>query len=362
VELAIYTDADERGGAESALGGFIERYRPDIRVTVLGPDEAVVRWLASRRPGSRYAVLPPARERRDVPAMLATRRAVRRLRPDVIHFNLSDMSSCQWPLAAVETIPGLPVVVMEHSPVGTRSALSNRLKKVTSARAAAHVSVGDRAARIIEGLGDLPAGSIRVIHSGVPKMELDPPARTTDDFTIGMLARHDPAKGVDRAIRIVDRLGPGFRLVVIGDGRDRAELEALVEALGVGDRVELRGWDDRGRHLLPTFDVYLLPSRLEAFPVSIQEAMQAGVPVVATDVGSVREAVDDGDTGVVVPASDDDEVVVAAMVEAIRELAADRDRLAAMGERARVVGLERFDTDAAVRQWEALYDEVIRAR
>jgi glycosyltransferase involved in cell wall biosynthesis len=359
VRLAVYTDAAERGGAESTLGNLLERFRPDIEVTVLGPDEAVIRWLAGRRPGSRYAVLPAIRDRRDVAAMWRTRAAVRRLDPDLIHFNLSTMSSCQWALAAVLTIPGLPVVVLEHSPVGTWSSMSNRLKRVTSARADAHVTVGVRAARLIEELGDLPAVSLRVITSGVPTAELDPPPRTTDDFTIGMLARHDPAKGVDRAIRVVDRLGPGHRLVVVGDGWERPALEDLVERLGVGDRVELRGWDDRARHLLPTFDVYLLPSRLEAFPVTVQEAMQAGVPVVATDVGSVREAVDDGETGVVVPASDDDEAVVAALVEVLRDLAGDRDRLDRMGRRAREVGLVRFDTDRAVRDWEALYDDLL---
>ncbi len=357
VHLAVYTDAAERGGAESSMGMFIERYRPDIRVTVVGTDEDVVRWLASRRPGSRYAVLPAIRDKSDVRAMLQHRRAFQRLDPDLVHFNLSTMSSCQWALAAALTIPGLPVVVLEHAPLGTWSALSNRLKRVTSSRADAHVAVGHGAARIIEGLGGLPAGSMRVIHSGVPIVELDPPPRTTDDFVLGMLSRHDPVKGIDLAIRVVDRLGPGYRLVVIGDGSARGDLEALVDELGVGDRVELRGWDDRARDLLPTFDVYVLPSRLEAFPVSVMEAMQAGVPVVATEVGSIREAVDDGVTGRIVPVED-----VPAMADAVRELHDDPATLRAMGERARVVGLERFDADAGVRQWEALYDEVLARR
>ncbi|UDY34047.1 glycosyltransferase family 4 protein [Dermatobacter hominis] len=357
MHLVVYTDAAERGGAESSMGMFIERFRPDIRVTVVGPHEQVIRWLAGRRPGSRYMVLDEIHDRSDVRAMVQHRRALRWLQPDLVHFNLSTMSSCQWALAAALTIPGLPVVVLEHSPVGTWSSLSNRLKRITSARADAHVAVGHRAARIIEELGELPEGSMRVIHSGVPIVELHPPARTSDDFTVGMLSRHDPVKGIDLAIRAVDRLGPGSRLVVVGDGSERPALEALVDELGVGDRVELRGWDDHARDVLPTFDVYLLPSRLEAFPVTVMEAMQAGVPVVATDVGSVREAVDDGETGLVVPVEDLD-----AIVDALALLRDDPARRTAMGERAREVGLERFDADAAVQSWEALYDEVIAAR
>lgn len=354
MHLAVYTDAAERGGAEAAMGAFIERYSADIDVTVLGPDEEVVRWLASRRPGSRYAVLPAIRDRRDLRAMWQTRRAFRRLGADLIHFNLSSMSSCQWAILAAMTIPRQRFVVMEHSPVGTWSSLSKKLKKVTSARADAHVTVGHRAGELIEDLGDLPRGSLRVIHSGVPVRQLDPPERSTDDFTIGMLSRHDPVKGIDLAIRMVAELGQGYRLVVVGDGWETDNLRALVAELDLGEQVDMIGFSEDARNLYPTFDVYLLPSRLEAFPVTIQEAMQAGVPVVATEVGSVCEAVDDGETGFVVPVGDVD-----AMADAVRRLHNDPGLRARMGQRAREVGLERFDMDAGVAAWEALYRELV---
>ena len=302
-------------------------------------------------------MLPRIDNRRQLPDMWRTRRAFKRLGADVIHFNLSSMSSCQWAILAAMTIPGQRFVVMEHSPVGTWSAMSNRLKRLTSRRADAHVTVGEGAARIIEGLGELPPGSLRVIHSGVPLMDLAPPERSTDDFTIGMLSRHDPVKGIDLAIQVMAELGAGYRLIVVGDGPQRPELEALVERLGLTGRVELLPFRDDARNLYPTFDVYLLPSRLEAFPVTIQEAMQAGVPVVATDVGSVREAIDDGETGFVVPVQD-----VGAMADAVRRLAGDEVLRAAMGARAAEVGRERFDVDAAVRAWEALYAEVLSPR
>ncbi|MCZ7628136.1 MAG: glycosyltransferase [Microthrixaceae bacterium] len=240
LHLGIYTDATVFGGAESAITNFIARYPEDFTVTVMGSDEDLVRAMAAVRPGAHYAVLPPIEDRTDLAGMLATRRAFRRLGADVIHFNASTMSSCQWAILAAITIPGQRFVVMEHSPVATWSTMSKRLKRFTSARASAHVGVGHRAARLIEGMGDLPEGSIRVIHSGVPSMDLHPPPRATGDFTIGMLARHDPAKGIDLAIRALGLLGPGYRLVVVGDGPQRGELEALVEDLGLGGQVELR--------------------------------------------------------------------------------------------------------------------------
>ncbi len=350
LRLGIYTDSTVLGGAESAMGSFVERYPADFEVTVMGPDEGVVRSIAARRAGARYAVLPAIADRMDLAAMFATRRAFVNLGADVIHFNASSMSSCQWAILAAITIPGQRFVVMEHSPVATWSARSERLKRFTSARADAHVAVGHRAARLIEELGHLPEGSMQVIHSGVPALELDPPPRSQQDFTIGMLARHDPAKGVDLAIGVLARLGPGYRLVVLGDGPQRGELEALVESLGVAEQVELRPFSPDARHLYPTFDVYLLSSRLEAFPVTVAEAMHAGVPVVATDVGSIREAVDDGETGLVVPVGDLD-----GLADAIRSLHDDPALRVAMGERAAAVAVGRFDVDAAVRKWVALY-------
>ncbi len=333
---------------------LLEGFSSDIRVTILGPHEELICWLAGRRPGTRYVVMPSVHDRSQVREMWQTRVAFKRLNADIIHFNLSSMSSCQWALLAALTIPNQKVVVMEHSPVGTWSALSNRLKRFTSRRADAHVTVGYKAGEIIETLGGLPEGSLRVIHSGVPRMDLSPPERDSGDFTIGMLSRHDPVKGIDLAIRVVERLGPRYRLIVIGDGDEREALETLVVDLGVGDRVELRPYSEDARNFYPNFDVYLLPSRLEAFPVTIQEALQAGVPVVATEVGSVREAIDDGETGYVVPVKDVD-----AMAAAIRKLHDDPELLAAMSERARTVGLERFDADRGVAEWEALYREVL---
>ena len=142
--------------------------------------------------------------------------------------------------------------------------------------------------------------------------------------------------------------------MVLGDGPQTPELVDLIEELGVGDRVELRPYAPDARNLYPTFDVYLLPSRFEAFPVTVQEAMQAGVPVVATEVGSIREAIDDEETGLIVPVGD-----VAALATAVARLRDDPELRGAMARRAAEVGRARFDVDEAVRSWEDLYRRVV---
>ena len=102
------------------------------------------------------------------------------------------------------------------------------------------------------------------------------------------------------------------------------------------------------------YDALVLPSRLEGFPVTIAEAMLAGLPVVATDVGSVAEAVVPGETGWIVPPEDP-----AALAAAIGELVADLPGAAAMGRRARELGEERFRIDATAAAYVEMYRRIL---
>jgi len=170
---------------------------------------------------------------------------------------------------------------------------------------------------------------------------------------VGTLARLDQIQGLDLLVSAVARLD-GVRLLVVGDGPLRAELDALARRLGVDSRVELRPWDDHAQQCPAEMDVFALPSRNEGFPLSIIEAMLAGRAVVATDVGSDGEAVVDGETGYLVAPDD-----VGALTVALELLVADaalRERLGAAG---RARALERFTAQAMVDAYVRLYREVV---
>ena len=145
-------------------------------------------------------------------------------------------------------------------------------------------------------------------------------------------------------------------LVLVGDGPETERLVELRDRLGLADRVEFRplDWDVRVADLMWAFDALVLPSRLEGFPVTIVEAMLAGLPVVATAVGSVDEAVVVGSTGWIVPPEDP-----AALAGAIGELVADLPAARAMGERARRIAEERFTIEATVGAYLDLYRGIL---
>ena len=111
---------------------------------------------------------------------------------------------------------------------------------------------------------------------------------------------------------------------------------------------------DEPRRHLSSFTVFCLPSRSESFPLSVVEAMLAGLPVVATAVGSVPEAVRDGDTGFVVPVDDPDALAVA-----IRRLLEDSELRREMGLEARRLALECFTSERMVAGFERLYQELL---
>jgi glycosyltransferase involved in cell wall biosynthesis len=147
----------------------------------------------------------------------------------------------------------------------------------------------------------------------------------------------------------------GVSAVLVGDGPEREPLEALAAELGLAERLVITGWRSDARAYLGAVDVFCLPSRYEGFPLAILEAMLGGLPVVATRVGSVAEAVLEGETGLLV--AEDPE----ALREALRR-ALDPETGRRLGEAGRRRALERFSVEAMAHGYESLYDEAVLRR
>jgi glycosyltransferase involved in cell wall biosynthesis len=143
-----------------------------------------------------------------------------------------------------------------------------------------------------------------------------------------------------------DRLDPAYA----------ESLQRLAQELGLGQRVRFLGSCSDVPDILRASDVFVLSSDYEGNPLSVLEAMAAGLPVVSTAVGGVPELVQHGATGLLVPAGD-----ARALAEAITQLGRDADQRAAMGHAARQTALERFDVRAMSRAYAALYQQLLPA-
>ena len=159
------------------------------------------------------------------------------------------------------------------------------------------------------------------------------------------MARLEPQKD-HRTLIEAARLVPEAEFVIVGDGELRGELERLA----AGARVRFMGAREDVPELLASFDVFAFPSRFEGLCLAVIEAQAAGVPVVATPVGGIRETVVEGETGLLVPTGDP-----AALAAATRRLLEDRPAAEAMAAEAKRRVRERFSLERMVEATLRLY-------
>jgi N-acetyl-alpha-D-glucosaminyl L-malate synthase BshA len=167
------------------------------------------------------------------------------------------------------------------------------------------------------------------------------------------LSNFRPVKRVNDVVEIFDRVQKDLpaRLLMIGDGPDRAGAEYLARQKGIHDKVHFLGKQGRVNELVGLCDVMLMPSQLESFGLVALEAMACEVPTVATGVGGVPEVVQDGVTGFLAKVGD-----VETMGRRALEILSDEDRLKQMRQAGRRVASERFCTSHIIPRYEAFYD------
>jgi glycosyltransferase involved in cell wall biosynthesis len=353
MKLVTYTDTEELGGADLSLMHLLGSLEPDIEAAVVGVSRPIVDRIASARPGTRTLVVPRPNNDHDWRNLATHVRALRALRPDVLHVSLASPWSCQYAIAAAALVRRPRVVAVYQLPVPPVNARQRWTKRVTSRAVDCHVGVGVRTSRAVEELIGLRLGSVRTIHNGVPDVETDAAPRLTAGPIVGAVGRLAFQKGFDLLLRAMCEV-ENATLVLIGDGEDRLELQALARRLGVADRTIWAGWSDDVRSHVRSFDVFVLPSRFEGFPLAVLEALLAEKPVVATDVGSVGEAVIAGETGFLVPSDD-----VGALAVAIRQLLDDDELQRRMGACGRQLVLSRFTAAHMARSFSEVYGELL---
>ena len=177
--------------------------------------------------------------------------------------------------------------------------------------------------------------------------------------TIGIVASLLPIKDhatLFRATQILARKWPRLRLVVVGSGPMLGELQALATELRIGESVRFAGLRPQTPSFHHLFDVSVLSSVSEGFPNSLVEAMAAARPIVATAVGGVRDAVRDGENGLLVPPREPER-----FASAVAALLEDPERAAAMGRSGAQRARTEFAAPVVVGRVERLYTELLRS-
>jgi len=316
-----------------------------------------------------------------VPYATAFARLVERERAEVVHFNTARGTIMAGPGAFLARRPSalhvrgtprfdaklwLASQAMSHRLILVARALMQDLAPSVRPRGRV-VYNGVRFADAIPSA----AARTRLLERGVPGSALE------GSTVFASLSSLVPFKGLHhlaRAARLLEDRGVRATYLICGTGNGtpyEAWLRALVDGLGLGERFRFLGFVDDVHAVLSASDALVLPSvereeldmdgvRLsvdgnEGLPRSVLEAMGARLPSVASDVAGVREQIDDGESGLVVPPGD-----VPALADALERCARDPALRARMGERASAIGRERFDLDAAARGLAGVLEECAR--
>jgi glycosyltransferase involved in cell wall biosynthesis len=193
---------------------------------------------------------------------------------------------------------------------------------------------------------------IRVLHNGI---DLDRFAFTgpSPDGPAVLVARLEPEKDVGtllRAVEVIARRRPDFRLEIAGDGSCRPDLESLSDRLGLNGVVKFLGAVRDVPGLLARARLFVLPSLTEGISLTLLEAMARGLPVVATEVGGNPEVVAAGESGLLVAAA-----APQSLAEAVLSLWTNEERCVGMGTAGRRRAEQHFDIRRMVAQYESMY-------
>jgi glycosyltransferase involved in cell wall biosynthesis len=296
---------------------------------------------------------------------------VRRLHADVIH---ARNTGC-WADAVVASllVPGVRLVLGLHG-LETDEAFNRRQRlcvRVALRRGARFTSVSEAGRRQLREQARVPANRVDVLGNGVDlrrfyasnaetRRRLRAALRLDDEtFAVGTVGALTPVKDHATLLRAVARAGeslPDLRLLIVGDGPLRADLERQARLEGMDGRVRFTGWRDDIPALLACLDAYVCSSTSEGMSNAVLEAMAAGLSIIATDVGDNALLVRDGVEGLIVPRASH-----TAVIDALTTLVSTPATCRAFATAAKARARE-YDLDRTVRRYEAYYARLASPR
>lgn len=354
----------EHGGAQAHLADLLNGFKSNFNLSLLVGEDGFLTDHA-RALGVQVRILPdlvqPIAPAKEVKAVRQAVAAVKELKPDLVHCH-SSKAGLVGRIAASSL--GLPAVFTAHG-WSFAEGVSWKRKSfaVPSEWLAARwgqkiITVSEQDQNLALRYGIAKPDKLVTIHNGVPDTQHRASPGQGETVRIAMVARFAPPKDHALLLRALANTPPSpFEVLFIGDGPTSPEVEEEAASLGLQNKVKFLGTRSDVPELLSKAHIFVLPSNWEGFPISILEAMRAGLPVVASDVGGVREAVVDGETGFLVPRAD-----VGALRERLSALLRGprlRARLGAAGRRRYEAN---FTFERMLEKTLGVYDGVLTAR
>lgn len=362
------------GGGQVALTSLLrewQRTRVPIEATIVCPPGAALESRA-RAAGIQTVVFPLGQieKNQDVGWNLAQRilptvRLLATLRRSRTQIVLANGAFSFLASVFAAKLARVPIVWWEHNTTLPNNALVRRMMRW----ATRIVVVSDAIRQQFLALAPEAENKISVIYNGVDAERFKPNRVGTSAYRnllgvqqktllVGTVSRLAPEKGVEFFVAAANQLArefPGVGFLIAGDGPERAALQAqaMQAAPGANSPIQFLGMREDIPELLNALDVFVMPSRAEAFGIAVVEAMACALPVVASQVGGLQEIVVEDETGLLVLPGD-----APALGSAIAALLRDENKRAAFGERGRARVLKHFTLAHQAQNWQMILDTV----
>lgn len=295
----------------------------------------------------------------DVSRLLFIIKTVWREKPDVFHINSSKMGGAGIFSGRLCEVP--KIIFTSHGWAfneprpGWQKILIKFFSWITMLCAHKTICVSEGAKRQVS-RWPLIKNKLVVIHNGISEFNLPAQAglaeRKDESFMVGTISELHRIKGLDILLTAWSKFVKNHKakLVIIGEGEEKANLENMAQRLGISDSVIFKGQVDNARSLLSGFDIFCMPSRSEGLPYTLLEAGLAKLPVIATAVGGIPEVIESGINGVLIPA-EDAEVLYSSLIL----LAEDEDLRKRLGTTLKASVQENFSFEKMIEKTLHLY-------
>jgi glycosyltransferase involved in cell wall biosynthesis len=356
--LYLITRAD-CGGAQVALLNLIMNLPAGIEPIVAAGEEGFLQQECARK-GIPYRLIPglvaPISPAKDALALMRLVALIRREKPCVVHAHTSKAGVLGRVAARLTRTP---VIFTAHTwsfdegVPHLRKRIAVPIERITAALGGKIITVADSNTQEALRHSITTGRNLIRIWNGVPDSRLRASPASRDRVTLITVARMVPQKDHALLLRSLVGVRGNWCLQMVGDGPLRGELQLLAEQLQLGERLQFLGERKDVAELLSQADVFVLASKWEGLPVSILEAMRAGLPVVATDVGGVREAVQEDVTGLLSKAHDEQ-----GLRDRIQSLMTLPSLMVQMGRAGRRRYEEHFRIETMVDKTVELYQQI----
>ena len=359
----------DRGGKELRAARLINAFGPKLKHTIVSAQNGALGAASAIAPGIdvRYPSDFPALAGKPMPGRL--RRVAEAMKPFdlVLTYNWGAMDAVMAH-TVFHDFHKLPPLV--HHEDGFNEDEANGLKRtrnwfrrIALYRVDALVVPSKRLERIALDVWEQPRGKVRLIVNGIdtlayakkPKRDVLPRViKHKGEKWVGTLAGLRPVKNLPRLVRAFAGLPDHWNLVILGEGPERDAIRAAAMQAGAAHRVHLPGFVPDPAKAVGLFDIFALSSDSEQFPVSVVEAMAAGLPVASPDVGDVAGMVAPENRDFIVAPGDE-----AALASALQTLAADDALRRSVGEANRRLAVSRYDEKTMVETYARTYAQVM---